>query len=131
MAGVYPLAVIVFIAAGILAGIEFWRYKKGVWWIVEPLQITLKAARVNAGLTQEEVAVKLRKNKQTIVNWETGKTTIDFANLVALCRLYKVSEDNIFLPRESTLSWLGESSQTQAAGGPDGLNQGYGNLKGE
>ncbi|MDU7243974.1 MAG: hypothetical protein E6276_01070 [Clostridiales bacterium] len=30
MAGVYPLAVIVFIAAGILAGIEFWRYKKGV-----------------------------------------------------------------------------------------------------
>lgn len=68
------------------------------------MQITLKAARVNAGLTQEEVAVELRKNKQTIVNWETGKTTIDFANLVALCRLYKVSEDNIFLPRESTLS---------------------------
>lgn len=71
---------------------------------MEPLQITLKAARVNAGLTQEEVAVELRKNKQTIVNWETGKTTIDFANLVALCRLYKVSEDNIFLPRESTLN---------------------------
>lgn len=64
------------------------------------MQITLKAARVNAGLTQEEVAVKLCKNKQTIVNWETGKTTIDFANLVALCRLYKISEDNIFLPRE-------------------------------
>lgn len=71
---------------------------------MQPLQITLKAARVNAGLTQDEVSKRLRKSKQTIVNWETGKTTIDFANLVALCRLYKVSEDNIFLPKESTLS---------------------------
>lgn len=66
---------------------------------MQPLQITLKAARVNAGLTQDEVSKRLRKSKQTIVNWETGKTTIDFANLVALCRLYKVSEDNIFYPK--------------------------------
>ena len=34
-------------------------------------KITLKAARVNASLTQEDVAKQLHKNKQTIV---TGRT---------------------------------------------------------
>ena len=33
-------------------------------------KITLKAARVNAGLTQDETAHALGKTKQTIVNWE-------------------------------------------------------------
>lgn len=62
------------------------------------MQISLKAARVNAGLTQLDVAKKLKKNKQTIVNWENGKTMIDAANFTALCLLYCVEEDDIFLP---------------------------------
>jgi transcriptional regulator with XRE-family HTH domain len=61
-------------------------------------QISLTAARVNAGLTQEEVARKVRKSKTTIANWEAGKTEIDQANLVYLCELYKVPIDLIFLP---------------------------------
>ena len=36
------------------------------------LQITLAAARVNAGFTQEEVAKKMGISKQTIINWEKG-----------------------------------------------------------
>lgn len=36
------------------------------------MQITLRATRVNAGLTQEEVAKKLNINKQTIVNWKNN-----------------------------------------------------------
>lgn len=66
------------------------------------MQISLKAARVNAGLTQLQVAKKIKKNKQTIVNWETGKTTIDAGNFTALCLLYGASEDDIFLPIKST-----------------------------
>ena len=62
------------------------------------MQISLKAARVNAGLTQEAVAKHLRKNKQTIVNWENGKTIIDVGNFTALCQLYKMDKDCIFLP---------------------------------
>ena len=66
------------------------------------MQISLKAARVNANMTQEDVAKELHKGKQTILNWETGKTTIDAANLMALFRLYKISEDNIILPTAQT-----------------------------
>jgi XRE family transcriptional regulator len=63
------------------------------------VKISLKAARVNANLTQEEVAKLLRKNKQTIVNWENGKTVIDVGNFTALCQLYKIDKDCIFCPR--------------------------------
>lgn len=62
------------------------------------LKISLKAARVNANLSQDDVAKELRKSKTTINNWESGKTEIDLSNLKELCRLYKVDIDDIFLP---------------------------------
>jgi DNA-binding transcriptional regulator YiaG len=61
-------------------------------------KISLKAARVNANLTQGEVARHLHKNKQTVVNWETGRTPVDFGNLTAMCSLYKIDPNYIFLP---------------------------------
>ncbi len=66
------------------------------------MKISLKAARVNANLTQEEVAKTLRKSKNTINSWENGKTEIDKANFDALCRLYKISGDVVFLPQKTT-----------------------------
>ena len=66
------------------------------------LKISLKAARVNAGLTQEAVAAMLKKSKVTIINWEKGKTSIDKGNFDALCRLYSVDENNILLPSIAT-----------------------------
>jgi transcriptional regulator with XRE-family HTH domain len=63
------------------------------------VKISLKAARVNANMTQDEVARVLKKNKQTIVNWENGKTIIDVGNFTALCQLYKIDKDCIFLPK--------------------------------
>lgn len=66
------------------------------------MKISLKAARINAGLTQSQVAKALKKGKQTIVNWENGKTTLDVANFTALCDLYGVKKDYIFLPIKST-----------------------------
>jgi transcriptional regulator with XRE-family HTH domain len=68
------------------------------------MQISLKAARVNAGFTQSYVAKKLKKNKQTIVNWENGKTPIDMANFSILCSMYKINKDFIFLPSKLALS---------------------------
>ena len=62
------------------------------------LKISLKAARVNANLSQEEVARKMKKSKVTINNWENGKTEIDYGNLNELCRLYSVTIDDIVLP---------------------------------
>lgn len=59
-------------------------------------QITLKAARVNAGLTQSEVAGKLNISVGTLKNWERGKTFPKQPQIEALCELYSVTYDNLF-----------------------------------
>ena len=69
---------------------------------MEKLQISLAAARVNAGMTQEDVAKELHISKQTVVNWEKGKVIPNFATLHTLSSLYRISMDNIFLPTTST-----------------------------
>lgn len=66
------------------------------------LKISLAAARVNARMTQGEVAKKLGKTKQTIVNWENGKTIIDTANFALLSKIYGIPQSNIFLPIKSS-----------------------------
>lgn len=63
------------------------------------LQINLAAARVNAGMTQEDVAREMHISKQTIVNWEKGKVLPRFAQLEMLCKIYGISSDYIFLPK--------------------------------
>ena len=62
------------------------------------LKISLKAARVNAGLSQDDVCKIVHKTNKTLVNWENGKTNIDYGNLETLCRLYKIDRKYIFLP---------------------------------
>lgn len=69
---------------------------------MEHLQISLAAARVNAGMTQEDVAGMMRISKQTLLNWEKGKVIPKPAQLEMMCRIYNISVDNIFLPIEST-----------------------------
>ena len=65
---------------------------------MKPLKISLKAARINANLTQADVANRLGKTKQTLINWELGKNKIDKANLRLLADIYKIPVDNILLP---------------------------------
>jgi transcriptional regulator with XRE-family HTH domain len=67
------------------------------------LQITLKAARVNAGITQSKAADVVKTTTRTISSWESGKTLPDIASFKTLCKLYGVSMDAVsFLPIEST-----------------------------
>ena len=68
---------------------------------METLQISLAAARVNARLTQEEVAKKMKISKNTLVNWEKGKAEPTISQGRQLSLLYKISLDNIFLPTKS------------------------------
>lgn len=63
------------------------------------LQISLEAARVNAKLTLEDVAKKCHKSKQTIINWEKGRSEISPADLFFLCSMYGIPSENIILPR--------------------------------
>ena len=62
-------------------------------------KIKLNAARVNAGLTQTEVARKLNRNKQTIVNWEKGFTEIKVNDLLALSELYGMPIEYLDVPK--------------------------------
>ena len=64
-------------------------------------QISLTAARVNAEMTQKDVAKALKVSKQTIVNWEKGKTEPKMQQSRALSNLYKILLDYIFLPSKS------------------------------
>ncbi len=69
------------------------------------MKITLRAARVNAGLTQDEVAKEVKKSKNTIVNYEKGRSVPDIETGKALAKLYGMSVDDIiFLPEDCTLS---------------------------
>lgn len=61
------------------------------------MPISMKAARVNAELTQAEAAKALNINKNTLVGYETGKTIpkVDVAKRMA--KLYGLTvEDIIF-----------------------------------
>ncbi len=68
----------------------------------EPIRISLAAARVNAKLTQEEVAKKMKIGKRTIINWEKGMVMPSFADINMLSDIYGIPIDNIFLPEKST-----------------------------
>ena len=62
-------------------------------------KITLKAARVNVGLNQQEAAKALKVDKSTLSSWERGVTFPTADQIALLCELYGVSYDHInFLP---------------------------------
>jgi DNA-binding XRE family transcriptional regulator len=69
---------------------------------LQNVKISLAAARVNAKLTQEDVAKSLKVSKKTVINWEKGAVTPSFAILDTLSRLYNMPLDYIFLPIKST-----------------------------
>lgn len=66
-----------------------------------PFQISLAAARVNAGLTQDDVARKLKVGKQTIVSWEKGDSEPKIGQARKMSRLYGIKLDYIFFRHQS------------------------------
>ncbi len=63
-------------------------------------EISLRAARVNAGLTLEEVSAKTGVSITTLSRWECYKTFPTARQLKILCGLYGQSLDDIFIPDE-------------------------------
>lgn len=66
------------------------------------LKISLAAARVNAGLTQRQVAETLGVNVKTVWQWENGVAVPNSKYIDPLCELYKMSYNHI--------NFLGKSS---------------------
>lgn len=69
-------------------------------------QISLAAVRVNADLSQVELAKKMDVDRQTIINWEKGHTKIGGEWLVMWAQVCNFPIDYIFLPSKSTKSRL-------------------------
>lgn len=66
----------------------------------DKMAIQLKAARVNANLTQQQVAEILGVSKQTIVNYELYRTIPDIEMSKKLAKLYNLSVDDIIFFKE-------------------------------
>lgn len=66
------------------------------------MQISLKAARVNANLTQKAAAKSIGVDASTLNKWENGRTFPKSFQLEALCSLYDISMDCISLTRKSS-----------------------------
>lgn len=69
---------------------------------MDRLQITIAAARVNAGMTQEEAAKALGINRTTLIKWENGQVIPGTIQLIALANIYRIPIDNIFVPSTTT-----------------------------
>ncbi|MCR5485028.1 MAG: helix-turn-helix domain-containing protein [Clostridiales bacterium] len=76
----------------------------------------LKNARNDAGLTQDQAAEALFVSRQTVSNWETGKTFPDIVSVVKMSDLYSVSLDHLLKEESSVkqtyLEYLEESTNT-------------------
>ena len=57
------------------------------------MAITIKAARVNVGLTQEQAAKALGITRHTLANYELGRTIPDIEMGKKIAVLYKTSVD--------------------------------------
>lgn len=64
-------------------------------------KVSLKAARVNAGMTQPEAAERLKVTVQTLGSWERGKTSPKIDQIMAMCEMYGIPIDNLFCGRSS------------------------------
>lgn len=65
--------------------------------------MSLKAARVNAGLTQKEAAKALNIGKNTISNYEKYRTKPNIDTAKKMAELYGVSIDDIFFTEQLCL----------------------------
>ncbi|KZK10664.1 repressor [Lactococcus cremoris] len=75
-----------------------------------PPKITLKAARVNAGLTAKEVGEIVKKHYQTILSYEKDSENIPTGLLIELSEIYHYPMDFIFLGKTYGLNSIKEKA---------------------
>lgn len=59
------------------------------------MRLSLEALRVNANMTQQDVADVLGVSRATVIKWEGGQVEPKELVIYALAKLYKVEIDNI------------------------------------
>ena len=77
----------------------------------------IKNARIAAQLTQEQVADALGVSRQTMSNWENGKTYPAIISVIKMSDLYGISLDHLLkereeMPMSNYMDYLEESTNT-------------------
>lgn len=72
--------------------------------LLENIKISLKAARVNSGMTLTQASKKLGVSVSTLSRYECGKSYPTVNLLIMICDLYKIPYDNIIFGQGLTLS---------------------------
>ena len=63
------------------------------------MEVTMKAARVNAGYTQKAAAKLLNISNNTLSSYENYKTIPDVLTSKRMAKLYHISVDNIIFDK--------------------------------
>lgn len=72
--------------------------------------VKLKEARLQVGLTQENVADEIQVTRQTISNWENEKSYPDIVSVIKLSTLYNISLDKLLKGDEEMIEHLEKST---------------------
>ena len=59
-------------------------------------KISLKAARINAGLTQDDLGKLMNVHRNTVAAWEKNPKSISIETAEKICAALKVKISNIF-----------------------------------
>lgn len=71
----------------------------------------LQMKRKELGFTQEEIAEKINVSRQTISNWETGRTLPDINSLIMISDVYGISLDELIKGDNQMIKKLSKDSK--------------------
>ena len=66
----------------------------------------IKSARTAANITQEQAAEHLGITRQTISNWENGKTYPDIVSVIKMSNLYNISLDRLLKEEQAVSDYI-------------------------
>ena len=75
----------------------------------------IKNARIQKGYTQEHVAENLLVSRQTISNWENGKSLPDIISIIWMSELYELSLDELMKGDKALLKKIEKDVRTAKA----------------
>ncbi|QCZ46390.1 helix-turn-helix domain-containing protein [Levilactobacillus brevis] len=70
---------------------------------MDKVQITLEAARHNAGYSQKQAAAHLGIHYQTLAAWERDSSNVGIKTIERLSQLYHIPKDYLFLVIKTNL----------------------------
>ena len=82
----------------------------------------LKQARLALGMTQEAVAEKVGVSRQTMSNWENGKSYPDIASVITLSDIYGLTLDSLLKGDEKMIKHLKDSTNVVSSNKSLGLS---------